>query len=176
MPKRAAAPVIGVEDDALTADPLLELPLPLPEAPLPLPELPPSPLPLPDAAVGAEPGATESVPLPLGEPVAVARPVEPAVPVATMMPVVPDEPAVRMIGAVAEPVDDTLLVFEADAEDEEEDMEEHEVELSIVTLALLHTLANALKAAAALLLQFLQMYSSTAVALLPLQTAWSAAG
>ncbi|KAK3076027.1 hypothetical protein LTR53_000072 [Teratosphaeriaceae sp. CCFEE 6253] len=107
------------------------------------------------------------------------------------MPVVPDEPAVRMIGAVAEPVADTLLVFEADAEDEEEDMEEHEVELSIVTLALLHTLANALKAAAAcllhtlanalkaaaaLLLQFLQMYSSTAVALLPLQTAWSAAG
>lgn len=48
--------------------------------------------------------------------------------------------------------------------------------LPIVTPAPLHTLAKALKAVSALLLQFLQMYCSTSVALEPLQTAFKAEG
>ncbi|KAK0363679.1 hypothetical protein LTR94_014151 [Friedmanniomyces endolithicus] len=184
MPKRAAAALAGVEEDAGFAE---ELPLPLPElaVPLPLPPLLPLPLPLPDVALGAEPGGIESVPFPLGPPVAVALP-EPAEPVAMSMPVVPEEPPVRIRGTPAEPVPDALLVVEA--EEEEEEVVEHEVEFSdhgisavylrvsrcnppIVTPAPLHTLAKALSAAAALLEQFLQMDSTTAVALLPLQTA-----
>ncbi len=128
MPKRAAAALAGVDEDAGLADEEL---LPLPELadPLPLPLLPPLPLPLPlpDVALGAEPGGIESVPFPLGPPVAVALP-DPAVPVAMSMPVEPDEPPVRIRGTAAEPVPDALLVVEAE-EEEEEDVEQ-EVEFS----------------------------------------------
>jgi len=122
-----------VEEDAGLADEAL-LPLPLPELADPLPLPLPLPLsllpllPLPDVALGAEPGGMESVPFPLGPPVAVALP-EPAVPVAMSMPVVPDEPPVRIRGTAAEPVPEALLVVEA-AEDEEEEDVEQEVEFS----------------------------------------------
>lgn len=115
-----------MEDDAGLADEEL-LPLPLPELALPLPLPPLLPLPLPDVALGAEPGGIESVPFPLGPPVAVALPV-PAVPVAMSIPVEPDEPPVRIRGIPAEPVPDALLVVEA--EEEEEEVVEHEVEFS----------------------------------------------
>ncbi|KAK5133980.1 hypothetical protein LTR08_007100 [Meristemomyces frigidus] len=124
-------------------------------------------------------------------PVVVETPLEPAVrmmPLAPATPVVeaPDESATRAVD-----VPDAVPVAEAD--DDVEAFDEQELEVSadhqhatrlvqygvysrIVTPAPLHTLAKSLMAVAVLLPQFLQMYCSTSVALLPLQTACRADG
>jgi len=73
-------------------------------------------------------------------------------------------------------VPDTVLVVAMEAEADEEEEDEQDVEFLIWTPTPLHTPEKALMALWTFASQFWQMYCSTAVALLPLQTAFRLEG